>query len=72
VLIGIGCFLIGLPFLPVLLMTAGITFVFILLALYLGYNLGSPMARTVSILNGTLMMLFSFYLLSVYVIGPRF
>jgi hypothetical protein len=30
------------------------------------------MARTVSILNGTLMMLFSFYLLSVYVIGPRF
>ena len=72
VLIGIGCFLIGLPFLPVLLMTAGITFVFILLALYLGYNLGSPMARTVSILNGILMMLFSFYLLSVYVIGPRF
>jgi hypothetical protein len=53
-------------------MAAVVTFVFILAAQYLGYHLGSVFARAVGIGNGVLMMLYSFYLLSVYAAGPLF
>ncbi len=72
VLIGIGCFLLGLHLAPAVLMAAAVTFAFILTAQYLGYHLGSVFARAVGIGNGVLMMLYSFYLLSVYAAGPLF
>lgn len=71
VLVGIGCYLLGFPFLPVILMVLGITFFFILAAMYIGYHEGSKLAGCVEIADGCLMVVYSVYLLSVYVLGPK-
>lgn len=72
VLIGVGCFLMGFPLGAMVLMAMAITFVFILISLYTGYHLGSPLSRMAAVISGSMMMLYSCYLMAVYVIGPRF
>ncbi len=70
-LIGSGCFLLGFPLGPVLIMFMAIIFISILAALYIGYNQGSRFGNAVGILSGCLMMIFSVYLMYVYVLVPR-
>ncbi|MBQ9327110.1 MAG: manganese efflux pump [Solobacterium sp.] len=71
-LIGSGCFLIGISLSIGVITMMSITFICTLAALQVGYHQGPILARVVGISSGALMILFSIYLLNIYVIVPKF
>ncbi|MBR2677763.1 MAG: manganese efflux pump [Solobacterium sp.] len=59
VLVGAGCFLLGIDLMKVIVIVALMTFISVLAALYVGYYFGSGFSRTVGMSGGILMILFT-------------
>lgn len=59
VLIGAGCFILGVSLVKSLCIVSVLTFVFILAAIAIGYQFGSGFSRTVGMTGGIIMMIFT-------------
>ena len=59
VLVGAGCFLLGIDLIKVIVIVALMTLISVLAALYVGYHFGSGFSRTVGMSGGILMILFT-------------
>jgi putative Mn2+ efflux pump MntP len=63
------CFsFLGITLFWAVLLSAIVTFLSILVAVIIGYNIGSGYTRVVGMSGGSLMVIFSLYLLAVYVV----
>ena len=59
VLVGAGCFLLGIEFPAALLIVAVLTLINVFAALYVGYYFGPGFSRTVGMSGGILMVVFT-------------
>lgn len=59
VLVGAGCFLLGIEFPAALLIVAVLTLINVFVALYVGYYFGPGFSRTVGMSGGILMVVFT-------------
>ncbi|NCB32751.1 MAG: hypothetical protein EOM64_02515 [Erysipelotrichia bacterium] len=63
------CFsFLGISLLCAMLLSFAVTFIAIIVAVQIGYNLGSSYTRAVGMSGGSLMIIFALYLLIVYVL----
>ena len=66
--IGAGFSLLGIAFTSAILLSFVISFITVFLAMEIGYNLGASYQRTMGMLGGALMVIFSMYLMAVLVL----
>lgn len=66
--VGAGFSLLGITFLAAVLISFVISFITVFFAMEIGYNLGASYQRSVGMLGGALMVIFSMYLMAVHVL----